>query len=114
MDPCGTPLRISVHELAYFDSDEDLLSIREVTCHQVYSPAIQTIGRQLIKKEYHVAGSQMPYKIIFIYFRIFETNNISSVELLLRHNNIFLTDTYLPCSIFLAQPLLCERQQGSC
>ena len=27
---------------------------------------------------------------------------------------ISLTDTYLPYSIFLAQPLLCERQQGSC
>ena len=26
---------------------------------------------------------------------------------------ISLTDTYLPYSIFLAQPLLCERQQGS-
>ena len=33
----------------------------------------------------------------------------------IRHN-IFLTDTvtYVPYSIFLAQPLLCERQQGSC
>ena len=37
--------------------------------------------------------------------------NISSVELLLRHNNVFLTDTYLPYSIFLAQPLLCKPYQ---
>ena len=27
---------------------------------------------------------------------------------------ISLTDTHLPYFIFLAQPLLCERQQGSC
>ena len=45
---------------------------------------------------------------------LFEKNNIGSVELVLRHNNIFLTDTCLPYSIFLAQPILCERQQGCC
>ena len=41
------------------------------------------------------------------------TDNISS-QLFCDITNISLTDTYLPYSIFLAQPLLCERQQGSC
>ena len=39
------------------------------------------------------------------------TDNISS-RAILRHYNIF--NRYLPAFNFQAQPLLCERQQGSC
>ena len=40
------------------------------------------------------------------------TDNISSWAIL-RHNN-YIFNRYLPVFISLAQPLLCERQQGSC
>ena len=40
------------------------------------------------------------------------TDNISSWAIL-RHN-IYIFNRYLPVFISLAQPLLCERQQGSC
>ena len=40
------------------------------------------------------------------------TDNISSWAIL-RHNN-YIFNIYLPVFISLAQPLLCERQQGSC
>ena len=39
------------------------------------------------------------------------SDNISS-QAILRHSN-YVLNTYLPYSIFLAQPLLCKRQLGS-
>ena len=40
------------------------------------------------------------------------TDNISS-RAILQHNN-YIFNRYLPVFISLAQPILCERQQGSC
>ena len=55
------------------------------------------------KKALFNAGFNVTYNV---------TDNISSWATLRHYNYIF--NRYLPVFISLAQPLLCERQQGSC
>ena len=59
--------------------------------------------------------SQVKIKIKKLYLKSLILNKQNKLcRALLQDNNILLTDTYLPYSFSLAQPILCERQQGSC
>ena len=77
----------------------------------VYPILILFAGGQIMAQYYMLMFKDKDKEALFnVAYNV--TDNISSWAIL-RHNN-YIFNRYLPVFISLAQPLLCERQQGSC
>ena len=115
---CGVVpnLTYSAHYAHFFNIQDPLLKTIWIQISRNLMTSIKLLNKLKIRSSYSVMftvgivialddmDKKDKYKEALFNVAYLKKKNVSSVELLLRHNNIFLTVTAL-CSIFLAQPL---------